>query len=282
MDNVPLNPNPLLVSPQIGRLELFAIGLSAGACAVGMPRLGSVLMASRQESINISLSSGEIFGMIVATLLIAVATYWLNVGTNKSQRDIFISALAIPSLLSGTIQMGDLTNASANMAKYQEKTIQHLTKELASRSNIKIDDGGIKQENINSIQDFGIISSAYGEEKGIAKSAEKGTTIGTIPPAPSPLASSGTTFNLTSTASVKNYLVVLEKSADQHKLNDILMQLQGKGIDALKVKSLSDGQYALTSGMPATKSQAVLSATKIQDQLEQTKKNFGISVVRIE
>lgn len=256
--------DPKAGSTPVSKMELFAIGLSAGFCAVVFPRVASVMSTSAGDNVNITLSGTVMAGMGAVILMVAMATYWLNVEERRSAKEVFISALAIPSLLSGSIQMADLTNGSTSLLAMKDARIKELTTQLSTTSGITIQEGQASLKQSGTRWEWGIAAAHAGNDDG---------------PAPP---TARTTFGFQSKYAEERYVVVVKQSPDRETLQTLAKQLGKPGMAEMKIMPVDQG-FVLTSGAPAPQSQAMLNAVAFKKMMQNNPdgKDLPISILNI-
>ena len=94
-------------SKTINPLTLFLIGISAGGIAAIFPRLMTFL-STDTEKVHITLfSDAFLLATAVFALIVGVSMIWLYLGTSNTTKNLFMAALALPSILSGGINMSN-------------------------------------------------------------------------------------------------------------------------------------------------------------------------------
>ena len=130
---------PVKQSP-ISSFGLFSIGLSAGLIAAIFPRLVALLGSSNGGSeIDIQfLSTGFILAAITFGTVVGVSMIWLNKGTNESTKNLFMSALALPGILSGGLSMSNSTAGFKQELLRIQVQQEALAEQVESSSNIPV------------------------------------------------------------------------------------------------------------------------------------------------
>jgi len=113
---------------------IFLVGLTAGYIATLFPRLITYLSVS-DGPVNITFFSEEFFiASSLFAIVVAISMVWLNYGREETTRNLFMTALALPSVLSGAINMSSTTVSGESSVKeladqYEvvENTLQEMT-----------------------------------------------------------------------------------------------------------------------------------------------------------
>jgi len=111
----------------------FLVGAFAGALASFFPRLVAVLGGDPSDNVVLFSPTYLLVGGIVA-LAVAVVVLIVDGDPKRPLRDVFTSALGVPTLLMGALTTG----ATAHNATLADVKIQTIARELAARSQIPI------------------------------------------------------------------------------------------------------------------------------------------------
>jgi hypothetical protein len=114
-------------------LTRFAVGAFAGALASFFPRLVAVLGGSPTDNVELFSPTYLLVGGIVA-LAVGVVILIIDGEPQRKLRDVFMTALGVPTLLMGALTTG----ATAHNAALADLKIQSIAKELALKSQIPI------------------------------------------------------------------------------------------------------------------------------------------------
>lgn len=229
----------------------FLIGLSAGFIAVSMPKLSGFLTAS-QEDITFTLFTSQfVIAIIAFSVIIGIAMVWLYMDSAETTKNLFMSALALPAVLSGGISMSSTSqDAEIQISRLSQENMA-LNNQLKEAFDIELDvsdsDNGNASNSVVPL--FFGINNAYAEGD-ILKKDDKWQA--------------NTTFKTKSLN--RNYYVFFGKSTNKQKLADKKKQLvQTKGLKNLALISKGKKLY-LIQNTPRTRSSAMLAAIAFKKQ----------------
>ena len=243
----------------VSNLVLFSIGITAGIIASSFPRLLPFLSQS-SDVVSLELFTTKFY--IVAaifSLMIGVAMIWMYQGTTEHTKNLFLSALALPAVLSGGINMSSVSNnAEQQMSKLNSQT--QLLKEQLQKNNpietFKLDLKALKPVPLSFIPELLGISTAHAAE-------------------PSPL------FNIeqSSKDSVqfdvqnlkRNFLLSYGEASSQEEIVRQLEVLRGKGVVNVTPVQI-DGKFIILGNEAQTESNAILQAIELKETKQITAK----------
>lgn len=108
----------------------FGLGFFAGLCASLFPRLVAELTTPDNGEVFVLFSTNYLLLSLVFSIFIGAVITIFEWDTARSPKDVFMSALAVPAILSGalntTATVGNIKQLHAENDSYQ-KTIQSLT-----------------------------------------------------------------------------------------------------------------------------------------------------------
>ena len=111
----------------------FLVGAFAGALASFFPRLVAVLGGDPNDNVVLFSSTYLLVGGLVA-LAVGVVVLIIDGEPHRKLRDVFTTALGVPTLLMGALTTG----ATAHNAVLADLKLQTVTQELAHKSQIPI------------------------------------------------------------------------------------------------------------------------------------------------
>lgn len=114
-------------------IKRFAVGVFAGALASFFPRLVAVLGGDPNGNVELFSSTYLLVGGLVA-LAVGVVVAIVDNEPQRQARDVFMTALGVPTLLMGALTTG----ATAHNATVADLKIQSIAKELAAKTQIPI------------------------------------------------------------------------------------------------------------------------------------------------
>ncbi|HEX9628110.1 MAG TPA: hypothetical protein VGA00_14310 [Acidiferrobacterales bacterium] len=236
---------------------LFCIGLSAGACAALFPRLMPALLGP-DARVNIELFSfGYLLVVVVFSVLVGLVMMWTHWGSRHTPQTLFMAALGVPSLLSGSLNMSSSMNQSTEALAALTQEYDALIREVRNLSSIPVETITLPRS-----------SRAPGGERvgawlGIA-AAEAAEPPATAQPAAQLNYDPRVQYQVPEQR--RNYLVVLSSSPDRARIERELDRYRERGIADAGVLSFGEEHY-LTAGERATKAQALRRAIAIKKQL---------------
>lgn len=222
-------------------LPTFLVGTFASLCAVFVPRMVAMLNAS-QGNLQFFHRDFILVGVIFS-LVIGIVTVIFEQGKQQSFAETFMAALGIPALLAGALSSG----ATGDNLEQLQTVNQQLSDTLAKKSGIVIEENPSTLIPLSapvSQSEFSLISIAH------AGDASQNF---------SPTQSLGIQLEQA------NYLIVLEKSANQSKASQLAKKLRQSFPKAAVVQS--DQAFLVIDGEGTrSKSDALLKAIEIQNQ----------------
>jgi len=245
---------------------VFFVGLTAGYIATILPRLITYLSVS-EESVELSFFSGEYFlASSLFAIVIGISMVWLNYGKKETTNNLFMTALALPSVISGAINMSSTTvsgEASLKELEFQYQMVESALHEVSGLSDVPVVDFEVSSLEDVSVDARGylpFISSAYAAEnsdnKDAADSLGSANSLGM-----------GIKFNLRTQQ--KNYIVILDQSKDLELIKSRLESYsQVLLIPNLKLKR-AKSMYYIVQDIPRSKSFAYIEVLRLN-------KNYGL------
>jgi len=232
----------------------FLIGLSAGFIAACLPKLSGFLSTAQDTVVFNMFTTQFITATVVFSLIIGIAMVWLYMDSIESTKNLFMSALALPAVLSGSISMSDVSKDAEQQIKLLNQQNTALETQLQDAFGIDIDsenNGADFGDNVlNSIVPtlFGI-NNAYAEKPLLKKDSKW---------------QANTHFKTKNLD--KSYYLLFGKSKNTGKLKIKKNKLKQKtGLKQLAVIPKGDKSY-LIQNIPRTRSDALLNAIKLKKQ----------------
>lgn len=228
-------------------IACFALGCFAGALASFFPRLMAILAGDPTQKVELFSAEYLIVGGIVAAVVGLVITI-VDGGPERKARDVFMTALGIPTLLMGALTTGATSN---NIAKLQSDLIS-ASAALQSSSDVPTRPAGVSVPRVDPISVRPSLDLLVG--------TAHAQTTSTVRPPPSPQSRLGIA------ARQPLYYVVLGSAVNESGLVGLRQNLGAKGISTQIVKG-SGGDALLIPGDGAIKpySAAVLAAVQARD-----------------
>jgi len=224
----------------------FAVGAFAGALASFFPRLVGVLGGDPTGNVELFSITYVLVGGIVA-LAVGVVVVIVDGEPNRKLRDVFMTALGVPTLLMGALTTG----ATAHNATLADLKIQSIAKELAAKSQIPIrtDVPAIEAPAARSPDASPLgaldlfISSAHAQTAAQAPQANR----------------------LGITLHEPRYVTVYQEARDEAALSPLQKTLTQRGVATRRVQ-LADGRHLLVAAGPARAySDAVLDGARAKE-----------------
>lgn len=253
-----MNPKEAVIRPKgVSSLMLFLIGLSGGFISAVFPRLITFLTVSTEET--------EIFSkdfLIVAVIfgiIIGVSMYWLYLDTKEkeSTKNLFMASLALPSILSGGMNMANTTHAGQNQInelssknKVLEKRLDEALN-LPSLPSIAFDEfENLSFKGTDGPKFFGI-SSAYAAGEFSQDQVEQQFNP-------------GVKFN--TPESKVDHVIVLELLSDKEEATNIFNAYKSRfNLPDLAMKKSKDKYYIMLETL-VTKSDALIKSDRIRKE----------------
>lgn len=146
---------------------LFLIGLSAGAIATSFPRMAPLLTEINND-VSFDLLTPKFFVIAgVFSIMIGVSMIWMYKGTTEHTKALFLSALALPAVLSGALNTSNVASITDQKLGELDTQTQILQDKLESQNSVEFIDlkfDNIELTPISFIPNLLGISSAYAEE----------------------------------------------------------------------------------------------------------------------
>ncbi len=241
--------------------RIFLIGLSGGGIAAIFPRLITYVTNPDESTVVLSvdfLLVAALFGMVVG-----IAMYWMYQGAADSTRTLFLASLALPSILSGGINMANSTSAGQQELNkvVMESRIreQELVQRLAQYMKIPI----MPPVEFDALEDVNlghsIVPSLLGISTAYAAGDEQLASEEVFNPS--------VQFKLP--AHVENFVIVLDFGNDLVEIkNKLKMYENDLRISNLTVKRSNDTYYIIQQSK-MSRAQALLAADELKRQYPQ-------------
>ena len=224
----------------------FLVGVFAGALASFFPRLVAVLGGDPNDNVVLFSSTYLLVGGIVA-LAVGVVVLIIDSDPQRQLRDVFTTALGVPTLLMGALTTG----ATAHNAVLADLKLQTITQELASKNQIPI----------RTDVPFGMPEAAARRPAGVGlldlliPSAHAQAAA-----APAPQAN-----RLGITLREPQFVTMYQEARDDAALRPLQQSLAQRGLPSRTVQ-LADGRHLLVAAGPARPySDAVLDGARAKD-----------------
>ncbi|HVQ03062.1 MAG TPA: hypothetical protein VMT14_06065 [Burkholderiaceae bacterium] len=225
----------------------FAVGAFAGALASFFPRLVAVLGGDPTGNIELFSATYLLVGGIVA-LAVGVVVVIVDAEPQRKLRDVFMTALGVPTLLMGALTTG----ATAHNATLADLKIQSIAKELAAKSQIPI------RTDMPSIEAPAARGPDAGALSGLLSLVPSAHAQAAAPAAPQ-------ANRLGITLREPRYVTVYQEARDEVALRSLQQTLAQRGV-ATRTVHLVDGRHLLVAAGPARAySDAVLDGARAKE-----------------
>lgn len=224
----------------------FLVGAFAGALASFFPRLVAVLGGDPGDNVVLFSTTYLVVGGIVA-LAVGIVVLIIDSDPKRKLRDVFTTALGVPTLLMGALTTG----ATAHNAALADLKLQTITQELASKNQIPIrtdvpldmpaaavlPSGGVGLLDL-------VIPSAHAQVA--ANPAAQANRLGI-------------------TLRERQFVTVYQEARDDAALRPLQLLLAKRGLPS-RMMQLADGRHLLVAaGPPQAYSDAVLDGARAKD-----------------
>ena len=256
-------------------LVLFCIGLSAGACAALFPRLMPLLLSESADLGLMFFTTGYLIVVIVFSVLIGVVMMWSYWGTTYKPQTLFMAALGIPSLLSGSLNMSSNVNqSSAALAELvkQRETLVAQVENLAGIETITVELPA-KNTSPGPGPHSGLDAPLW-DYLGVAGAhAQQPDTRPHTLLAASDKPNYDPRVQIQIPQEKKDYRVVLASSTDKTQIEKQLKDYQKKGLTDLRVLFVRNEHYLVTNRLQ-TKNDALQEALRL-------KRDYGVQKINL-
>lgn len=244
--------NPIIV---------FFVGVTAAYVATILPRLITYLSVS-EESIDLAFFSGQYFyASSLFAIVIGISMVWLSYGKKETTRNLFMTALALPSVISGAINMSSTTvsgEASLKKMESQYEIVETALHDALGLSEIVVIN--FDADSLESVTDDSGVERSAGDKVG---NSEEGLTTISKPRAEKSTAEIGMAIQFKTKVKKKNYVVVIDKSKDieliKARMEAYSETLLIPDIKLKRAKSI----YYIIQYTPRTKSLALIEVLRL-------------------
>jgi hypothetical protein len=241
------------MNQQISRIvdsrTLFLIGISAGFVAAVFPRLLPLLSEVASE-VSFGYFTTKYFIVVaVFSFMIGVAMVWIYKGTKEHTKNLFISALALPAVLSGGMNMSSVSSISEQQLNALDMQTRQLHEELQKSSGIdsfELDIGGAESLPVSFLQNILGVSDVYAADGALQQKEESGASI-TI---------QSQTLN-------KDFVLMYGASDNKEGIMTQLKELQTQEITDVAPYKIKD-KYYLLQNKRKTKTEALIEAIDVK------------------
>jgi hypothetical protein len=223
----------------------FLVGAFAGALASFFPRLVAVLGGDPGDNVVLFSTTYLVVGGIVA-LAVGFVVLIIDSDPKRKLRDVFTTALGVPTLLMGALTTG----ATAHNAALADLKLQTITQELANKNQIPIRSdvplgpaAAVHPADSVGLLDL-VIPSAHAQVAG--NPAAQANRLGI-------------------TLRERQFVTVYQEARDDAALRSLQLVLAKRGLPS-RTMQLADGRHLLVAdGPPRAYSDAVLDGARAKD-----------------
>lgn len=247
---------------------VFLNGSSAGLIAALFPRLFTFVDAAGDKSLDditvILFSPGywlvcALFAVIIGTAMVWI--YWD--ATSESPKNLFMAALAVPSVLSGGLNMSNATTEAGRNIQELQQTNSQLNEELRNQLGIpRVMLGADEVGDIETIEipDSGLLMMWPVELLlGISPAYAEAPTSSPTRISPS--------VRFQSVAPQQHYRISLTNTTDLSEAISTIEAFKSEGIlDLELVRSNTLNRYFILTGNTVTESDGLLQAVRLQKE----------------
>lgn len=246
------------------------IGVTAGLIAAFLPRLLPML-AAQQGSDVVSLFTVQYVSVAtVFSLFIGVAMVWMYHGSRETPKNLFMSALALPAVLSGGIGVSTSTSNAAVEIQSLSNQVRSLVTQVEAEAGIETLHEGAPI--LLESADAPPVSAAHESDLWIFDLLGFPAAHAQATSAPRSAASrfGGIEYNVPSDRD--EFAVVVDTAPDRETAVRQRQVHLSEGMEGLSIKRIPGHQYVVVHGNPSSKSNAVLNAVRIKKQYGVTPK----------
>ena len=238
----------------VTNVTLFAIGLTAGGIACTFPRLLPFLTQSGSD-VSIELFTTSFIAVAgVFSAMLGVAMIWMYRGTKEHTKNLFMSALALPAVLSGGINMTTVSASAEQQLSELNAQTQQLKQHL--RDNNAIDSLELDSESFRTLDTSSVIPMLFGISN--AQAAD--------PAAQQIQADAGSVqFNVKSLD--KRFVLVYGTATAETDIQQQMASLKEKNITNIKMIE-SNGQFYILDKDQQTETDALINAIEIKKKTD--------------
>ena len=243
----------------VSNLVLFSIGITAGIIASSFPRLLPFLSQS-SDVVALELFTTKFYLVaLIFSLMIGVAMIWMYQGTSEHTKNLFLSALALPAVLSGGINMSSVSTSAEQQMSMLNSQTQLLKEELKKNNPIetfKLDIKSLKSVPLSFIPELFGISTAYAGDPATMFDTEQ-SSKGSVQ------------FNVQNLK--KNFFLSYGEASSREEIISQLEVLRGKGIVSVTPLEIN-GKFIILGNEPQTEANAIVQAIELKKAKQITAK----------
>lgn len=241
------HPNKL-----VKKHTLLLVGFSGGLIAAFFPRLISILSPS-SEAVSVQLFTYEYIGAgVVFSLMVGVAMIWLYDGTTEHTKNLFLSALALPAVLSGGINMVSVSAKAGQTINALHDQTSRLQEQVERQNAVGVQDldfSEFEEVDLNAmIPSLLGISSAHAMDVTQKVPVDHGIV------------------RITTPHLEKSYVLLYGEADSKVELAALYEDLKQKQVTDTK-PLLVDGKYYLLGDERKTKTQALIDILEIRKRV---------------
>lgn len=237
----------------VNNWTLLLIGLSAGVIAAVFPRLAP-LISQPDSSVTISFFTFQfVVGASIFSVMIGISMIWMYNGTNEHTKNLFMTALALPAVISGGISMTQISGEASDKIGNLNKINIELQDKLEKQNNIETEIlslGEIKEVSSFLPLSFIGISTAYAQENQSALQEPVDENAG---------------ISIKTSSLKKDYLVLLKSAATENEILAEMDQLKSTIPDLTTIKA--GNKFYLIKNIKYNRSEALLKVLELESKL---------------
>jgi len=243
------------MSSEVNWKILFLIGISAGIIASVFPRL-LPYMSQAASDVSVELFTERFYYAVAGfSSMIGVAMIWLYKDTHEHTKNLFLSALALPAVLSGGINMASVSSvAEKDLTELdrQNKTLLQRLEGSGGINTFELDLSDFNPVEVSYLPALEIIGISTAHAAGLIEENNQGSSV---------------KFNAPSLN--QNYTLIYESADTREEIVQKMETLKQKNITNLTPVEVNNKFYLLQNERK-TRAQAVIEAIDIKDKLGYT------------
>jgi len=243
-------------------LNLFLIGLCAGFIATILPRFAPYIS---QVNNDVSIEFFTLKFFVVAgvfSLMIGVSMIWIYKGTKEHTKTLFLSALALPAVLSGALNTSNISSISDQKLGELDNQVRILQDKLEDQHSIEFIDFNtkiIQSMPLSFFQGILGISNAY---------ASGGDVLNGNNTENQSIVVKANTLD-------KTFVLMYGESDNKSEIKNKIRELKSKNITNLAPYTIGDKIYLLKNER-VTKTNALIEAISVKEKYGITPKIINL------
>lgn len=253
---------------------LLLLGVTAGGISVAVPPVMAALTSPSPNDLGLLVNRVYLIAGGALALMVGVAMSWMYHGGVDTPRNLFMTALAFPAVLSGGINVAHVNATGSAQVQSAESEINGLVKELADKYDAKTWNYVPLDKVAKTLTDPGPLGVLF---PGAAGARDVVTSIGGIrlfaardafATNPDELANPAGPLLLDIPLRDQRYITVLKKAESPKQLEQLKQQIDGAGGDTTKLLIVGEGaDYFLIEPNPKRKSEALIDGINLKERV---------------